>query len=87
MGLNEVEDFTLEAKLVAIKTEVKIAILDFLFFKQVSLFSSKKSSSEVSESKEKHDSRSEDEIKFEVSMAPSEEQVGELNSDSVSFND
>ena len=36
LGLNEVEDFTLEAKLVAIKTEVKVAILDFFFFEWVS---------------------------------------------------
>ena len=32
LGLNEVEVFTLEAKLVAIKAEVKVEILDFFFF-------------------------------------------------------
>ena len=89
MGLNDVEVFTLEAKLVAIKAEVKVEIHDFFFFEWgegetrflgIELdevltsfsengihFSRAESSSEVSESKEKHDSRSEDAIKFEGS--------------------
>ena len=68
LDLNEVEDFALEAKLVAIKTEVKVAILDFFFFEWASLKSDAKLREDPDEEPEEpseYESTAED-ISFEL---------------------